>query len=36
MSYKSPINWFGRKYYMANDIIKLFPEHKVYIEVCCN
>lgn len=33
MSYKSPINWFGGKYYMANDIIKLFPEHKVYIEV---
>jgi len=33
MSYKSPINWFGGKYYMANDIIKLFPKHKVYVEV---
>lgn len=33
MSYKSPIKWFGGKYYMANDIIKLFPKHKVYVEV---
>lgn len=33
MSYKSPINWFGGKYYMSNDIIKLFPKHKVYVEV---
>jgi len=33
MSYKSPINWFGGKYYMANDIIRLFPKHKVYVEV---
>jgi len=33
MNYKSPINWFGGKYYMANDIIRLFPKHKVYVEV---
>jgi len=33
MSYKSPINWFGGKYYMANDIINLFPKHRVYVEV---
>jgi len=31
--YKSPINWFGGKYYMANKIIDLFPEHKMYVEV---
>jgi DNA adenine methylase len=30
---KSPINWFGGKYYMANKIIKLFPSHKIYVEV---
>lgn len=30
---KSPINWFGGKYYMANKIISLFPEHKIYVEV---
>ena len=30
---KSPINWFGGKYYMAKKIIDLFPEHKVYVEV---
>lgn len=30
---KSPINWFGGKYYMANDIIRLFPKHRVYVEV---
>lgn len=33
MIYKSPINWFGGKYYMANNIIELFPEHKMYVEV---
>jgi DNA adenine methylase len=33
MNYKSPINWFGGKYYMANDIINLFPKHRVYVEV---
>lgn len=32
MKMKSPINWFGGKYYMATDIINLFPEHKVYVE----
>lgn len=32
-SYKSPINWFGGKYYMATDIINLFPEHNLYCEV---
>ncbi|MBL4951050.1 DNA adenine methylase [Neobacillus sp. YIM B02564] len=30
---KSPINWFGGKYYMANKIIEIFPEHKVFVEV---
>lgn len=30
--YKSPINWYGGKFYMATDIIKLFPEHKMYVE----
>jgi len=33
MNYKSPINWFGGKYYMASNIIELFPEHKMYVEV---
>lgn len=31
--YKSPINWYGGKYYMADNIIALFPEHNVYCEV---
>jgi Site-specific DNA methylase len=30
---KSPINWFGGKYYMAKKIIDLFPQHKTYVEV---
>ena len=30
--YKSPINWYGGKYYMAKDIIDLFPEHHMYVE----
>ena len=30
---KSPINWYGGKYYMADEIIKLFPKHKTYVEV---
>lgn len=30
---KSPINWFGGKYYMAKDIIELFPKHQMYVEV---
>lgn len=30
---KSCINWFGGKYYLANDIIAKFPKHKVYCEV---
>lgn len=30
---KSPIGWFGGKYYMTNKIIKLFPKHKIYVEV---
>jgi len=30
---KSPIGWFGGKYYMANKIINIFPEHKIYVEV---
>lgn len=33
MNYKSSINWFGGKYYMANDIISLFPKHNMYVEV---
>lgn len=33
MNYKSPINWFGGKYYMASDIIELFPSHNCYVEV---
>lgn len=32
MKYKSPINWYGGKYYMAKDIISLFPEHHMYVE----
>ena len=32
MVYKSPINWYGGKYYMAKDIIEIFPEHKMYVE----
>lgn len=31
-NFKSPINWYGGKYYMAKDIIELFPEHKMYVE----
>ena len=31
--FKSPINWYGGKYYMADRIISLFPEHKIYCEV---
>ncbi|RKJ72177.1 DNA adenine methylase, partial [Butyricicoccus sp. 1XD8-22] len=30
---KSPINWFGGKYYMANKIIEIFPQHKIFVEV---
>ncbi len=30
--FKSPINWYGGKYYMKNNIIELFPKHKIYIE----
>lgn len=30
--YKSPISWYGGKYYMANRIIDLFPPHKKYVE----
>lgn len=29
---KSPINWYGGKYYMAKNIIEIFPEHKMYVE----
>ena len=32
MIYKSPINWYGGKYYMAKNIIEIFPEHKMYVE----
>lgn len=28
-----PINYFGAKYYMAEDIIRIFPSHKVFVEV---
>lgn len=30
---KSPISWYGGKYYMANKIIALMPKHKVFVEV---
>lgn len=30
---KSPINWFGGKFYMANKIVELFPEHRCFVEV---
>ena len=29
---KSPINWYGGKYYMRKSIIDIFPKHKVYVE----
>lgn len=29
---KSPINWYGGKYYMKKTIVELFPKHKTYIE----
>lgn len=29
---KSPINWYGGKYYMAKNIIEIFPKHKMYVE----
>lgn len=32
MGVKSPINWYGGKYYMKDTIISLFPEHTTYIE----
>lgn len=32
MAVKSPINWFGGKFYMAKKIVDLFPQHKVYVE----
>ena len=32
MVYKSPINWYGGKYYMAKNIIEIFPKHKMYVE----
>lgn len=32
MKFKSPINWYGGKYYMAKDIISLFPEHHMFVE----
>lgn len=31
-SIKSPINWYGGKYFMRKTILDFFPEHKVYIE----
>lgn len=30
---KSPINWFGGKYYLSKNIVSLFPKHKKYVEV---
>lgn len=29
---KSPLNWYGGKFYMAKKLIEMFPEHKYYIE----
>jgi DNA adenine methylase len=33
MAVKSPINWYGGKYYMASKISELMPKHKTYVEV---
>lgn len=33
MAMKSPINWYGGKYYLAKEIVRLFPTHKLYCEV---
>ena len=30
---RSPISWVGGKYYLANKLIPLFPEHTTYVEV---
>ncbi len=32
MKFKSPINWYGGKYYIAKDIINIFPQHNMYVE----
>lgn len=32
MAYRSCINWYGGKFFMAKDIIRLFPEHDLYVE----
>lgn len=31
-NYKSPISWYGGKFFMADNIIKLFPDHFLYVE----
>lgn len=32
MDLKSPLNWYGGKYYMRKEIVKYFPDHSVYVE----
>lgn len=29
---KSPLNWYGGKFYMAKKLIEMFPDHKYYVE----
>lgn len=29
---KSPINWYGGKYYMSKKITNIFPKHKIFVE----
>lgn len=33
MEVKSPINWYGGKYYMAGKLNNIIPKHKTYVEV---
>ena len=32
MNIKSPINWYGGKYYMKDIILDLFAPHKTFVE----
>ena len=32
MTAGSPLSWIGGKFYLAGKLIKLFPEHKTYVE----
>ena len=31
--YKSPIGWYGGKYYMVKNLLKFVPIHNIYVEV---